>query len=64
MVNRVRLISKNGNWNLYLTGRVITTTQTKGVVQKSDDGDYYEVTNEVIDGVPTMVMSDSLGTSV
>lgn len=63
-MGRIKLIVKDGNANLYLSGDLVTTTSSKGVVEKANDGNYYRTTFEVIDGVPTAVISSSLGTSV
>lgn len=37
---------------------------TEGILIKADDGNWYRQTIEVIEGIPTMVMSASLGTEV
>ena len=64
MAIHIQSIIKDGKNSLYLTGDCVTTTSTKGVAQKADDSNYYRRTMEVIDGVPTPVTSNSLGTSI
>lgn len=64
MTNRLQMVIKDGTANVYLNGDLVNTIQTKGTIKKADDGNYYRQTMEVIEGVPTTVTSDSLGTSV